>query len=170
MADAEVRVCHGCFGDAFLKREVRRNGKREECAYCGKTRLSLSLEEVANLFEYAISTHYERTPSEPTLFEQATRHGGFTGIWLRDGQPVLDLIQEIGETTEDIAEDIRDLLQSRHSTREDFEMGYETEFHSDSQYESSAVAGGELDAEWPMFEHSLKTESRYFSPHCHANA
>jgi len=55
------------------------------------------------------------------------------------------------------------LLESRHSTREDYEMGLETEFDSDSHYESRAVPRGDLDAEWLSFEHSLKTESRYFS-------
>jgi hypothetical protein len=85
------------------------------------------------------------------------------GFWLRDGQPVSDIIQEIGETTGEIAEDIRDLLESRHSTREDYEMGIETEFDSESHYEINPVGRGELDDEWSLFEHSLKTESRYFS-------
>jgi hypothetical protein len=85
------------------------------------------------------------------------------GIWVRDGQPILDLIQEIGDTTKEIAEAIRDELESCHSTREDYEMGNETEFSSESCYESSAVASGELEAKWTKFEHSLKTESRYFS-------
>ena len=158
MANAETRVCGGCFGDAFLKREITRNGQKGVCEYCGRKRNTPRLEQLADLFETAISTHYERTASEPSPMEQA-----MGDVWWRDGQPVLDLMQEIGETTKEIAEDIRDLLESRHSTREDYEMGLETEFDSDSCYESRAVPGGDLDAECRLFENSLKTESRYFS-------
>jgi hypothetical protein len=158
MANGETRVCGGCFGVVFIKREIKRNGQKDVCEYCGRTRNTLRLEELANLFETAFSTHYERTASEQSPFEQA-----MGDTWWRDGQPVLDLMQEIGETTKEIAEDIRDLLESRHSTREDYEMGLETEFDSDSYYESRAVPRGDLDAEWRLFEHSLKTESRYFS-------
>ena len=158
MANAETRVCGECLGDAFLKREITRNGQKGVCEYCGRTRNTLRLEQLADLFETAVSTHYERTASEPSPIEQA-----MGGTWWRDGQPVLDLLQEIGETTKEIAEDIRDLLESRNSTREDYKMGLETEFDSDSCYEGKAVPGGDLDAEWRLFENSLKTESRYFS-------
>lgn len=158
MANGETRVCSGCFGDAFLKREITRNGQKGVCEYCGRTRNVLRLEQVADLFETAISTHYERTASEPSPMEQA-----MGDTWWRDGQPILDIMQEIGETTKEIAEDIRDLLESRHSTREDYEMGIETEFDSDSCYESRALPRSDLDAEWHQFEHSVKTESRYFS-------
>lgn len=163
MADGEERVCHQCFGDIFLKREVRRDGEKAECAYCGKTLLTLPLKEVADLFESAIDTHYVKAPSEPSSMEQAMLHEGVMDFWYPDGQPITDLIQEIGETSKDIAGDIQDLLEARHSTREDWEMGVVTEFHSESHYESRAVAGGELDEEWPLFEHNLKTKSRYMS-------
>jgi hypothetical protein len=56
MADGEARVCHQCFEDDFLKREIRRKGSRDECSYCGKTLVTLSLEEIADLFESAIET------------------------------------------------------------------------------------------------------------------
>jgi hypothetical protein len=58
---------------------------------------------------------------------------------------------------------IQDLLEGRHSTREHWEMGVATEFHSDPHHEGRAVPGGELDEEWPLFEHQLKTTSRYMS-------
>jgi len=51
MANGETRVCGGCFGDAFIKREIKRNGQKEVCEYCGRTRNTLRLEEIADLFE-----------------------------------------------------------------------------------------------------------------------
>lgn len=158
MANGDTRVCGGCFGDVFLKRQITRDGEKGVCEYCGRTRKTLRLEQLADLFETAIGTHYERTASEPSPMEQAMRD-----TWWRDGQPILELMQEIGETTEEIAEGIRYLLESRHSTREDYEMGLETEFDSESFYEGKALPRSDLDAEWHLFEHRLKTESRYFS-------
>ncbi len=163
MADGETRVCHQCFEDEFLKREIRRNGTKDECAYCGKTLLTLPLEEIANLFESAIETHYERTPSGPSYMEESMIQHGLMDFWYPEGQPVEDLIEEIGGTSADIAGDIRSLLEDRHSTREDYEMGNATEFDSESHYEGRAIAGGELGEEWPRFEHNLKTTSRYMS-------
>ncbi|MBB5342015.1 RES domain-containing protein [Edaphobacter lichenicola] len=42
-------------------------------------------------------------------------------------------------------------------------MGNAIEFDSESHYEGRAIPGGELDEEWPHFEHNLKTKSRYMS-------
>lgn len=163
MADDGTRVCHQCFGDEFLKREIRRNGAKGECSFCGKTLVTLPLEEVADLFETAIDTHYEKTPSEPSEMEQAMMHEGLRGWWYPNGQAIGDLLEEIGECNGEVAEAIRDVLDTRHSTREDYEMGIVTEFDSEAHYEGSAVSGGELGEEWPVFEKNLKTKSRYMS-------
>lgn len=163
MAGEDTRICHQCFGDAFLKRAIRRDGKRRKCSYCGKTLVTLSLEDVADLFETAIETNFERTPSEPSEMEQALLDHDLMDCWYEDGQPVLDLVQEIGETSQEVAEDIRSTLEDRHSTREDYEMGLATEFDLESHYEERATPSGELGKEWPRFEHMLKTKSRYMS-------
>lgn len=165
MANGETRACAGCFGDTFLKREIKRNGEEGVCGYCGRSSNTLGLEELADLFKAAFDAHYQRTASEQSPFEQA-----IGSPWSRDGQPVLELMQEIGETTKEIAEDIRNLLESRHYAGEDYEMDIENEFDVNSCYESRAVPRGDLDAEWNLFEHRLKTESRVLQPHCYANA
>ena len=107
MAVGEARVCHQCFEDDFLKREIRRKGSRDECNYCGKTLVTLSLDSIADLFESAIETHYEKTPSGPSEMEQAMLNAGVMDFWYPDGQPVVDVIQEIGDTSAEIAGDIQ---------------------------------------------------------------
>jgi hypothetical protein len=163
MADDGTRVCHQCFGDEFLKKEIRKNGARDECSFCGKTLVTLPLEEVADLFESAIETHYERTPSGPSDMEQAMINEGMRDWWYPDGQAIGDLLEEMGDCNGEVAEAIRDILDTRHTTKEDYEMGNITEFHSEAHYEGSAVTGGELGEEWPVFEKNLKTKSRYMS-------
>jgi hypothetical protein len=123
----------------------------------------LDLESVADLFESVFNAHYKRTPSGPSAFEEAMLHHGLSDMWYREGQPVLDVIQEVGGCAEEVAKGIRETLDLRHSTRDAYEMGYETEFDSESHYDWRQVGSGELDAEWSVFEHSLKSESRYFS-------
>lgn len=163
MADDGTRACHQCFGDEFLKKEIRRNGSKGECSYCGRRLVTLPLEDIADFFETAIATHYERTPSEPSEMEQAMIHEGIRGWWYPDGQPIGDVLEEIGECSSEIAEAIRDTLDSRHSTREDYEMGNITEFDPEAHYEGGAISGGELGEEWSVFEKNLKTKSRYMS-------
>jgi RES domain/HEPN/RES N-terminal domain 1 len=163
MADDGTRVCHQCFGDEFLKKAIRRKGAKDECSFCGKNLVTLSLEEVADLFETAIATHYERTPSGPSDIEQAMINEGLRDWWYPDGEAIGDVLKEIGECNGEVAEAIRDVLDTRHSTKEDYEMGITTEFDSEAHYEASAVSGGELGEEWPVFEKNLKTKSRYMS-------
>jgi len=156
-------VCHECFGDSFLKEKIKANGSRGKCAYCGRVRKSAQLSFIADLFEKAFDNHFERTPSGPSDLEEAMDRHGIGRGWTREGQPVLDVLQEIGDTSEKIASDIRQVLEDRFSTHEDHEMGNETEFDSESHYETKAIVGGPFQTTWDRLEQILKSESRYFS-------
>jgi hypothetical protein len=156
-------VCHNCFGDEFLKKKINTEGKRGKCSYCGKFRIAVPIRSVADHYEKAFDDHYVRTPSGPSEFEEAMERHGIGGMWQRNGQPIMDVIQEIGDTSEEISTDIQELLEGRFITPEDYEMSYECEFHSDSCYEMKTVYGGPFQSQWNRLEEILKSESRYFS-------
>lgn len=46
--DDAVRVCHDCVGDPFLADEVKEEGARGLCSYCGETREALTLGNLAD--------------------------------------------------------------------------------------------------------------------------
>ena len=63
------RVCHGCIGDPFLAQEVKEQGMRGLCRYCGKRRKTLSLDKLAERIHEVLQERFKLTPSEPDGYE-----------------------------------------------------------------------------------------------------
>ncbi len=157
------RVCFRCIGEDFLRNRLKREGQRLLCSYCGLMRKGFSLTELAEVVESVIEEHYQRTAEEPSAYEYALQREGLSGLWFRDGEPIADVIKNLCETEQQIAEDVRKVLYRRHYDRERLEMGEEGPFDEGAHYEESGVRHGELKDQWEQFERSLKTEVRYFS-------
>jgi len=103
----DVYICHGCIGDAFLKQEVRGDGRKRKCNFCGETREPWPLDELAERVEGVIKEHFRTTPSDP-------RDEGFVYDedmdWERRGDPVADAILNIAGLEPETAEAIRKRL------------------------------------------------------------
>ena len=52
----DKRICHACIGEAYLAAEVKSSGEAGECAYCGETGPSLTIEELADGIEIALES------------------------------------------------------------------------------------------------------------------
>ncbi len=83
----------------------------------------------------------------------------------RHGEPVVWAIANAAEVDEAIATDVQQILEDRHADFEMAKVGEECEFANDSYYEERGADDIELRHEWRYFEHSLKTESRFFNKH-----
>ena len=95
-------ICHECIGDSYLSSLVSHEGQPQLCSYCEETKISMSLESVAELFHNVIETQFERTADQPDCYE-FSKMDAFGWDWVRDGQPVEELIQEVGDIKEEIA-------------------------------------------------------------------
>jgi hypothetical protein len=116
------------------------------------------------MFELGFNTHYKRTATGPTDFEEAMyRHGIRTDYWLRHGEPVVKAFASAADISTDIAKAIQVILEGRYGTREDYEMQNEIEFDPKSHYKESPSGTGEWHEMWSAFETELKESSRYFS-------
>jgi RES domain-containing protein/HEPN superfamily RES-like protein len=159
----EKLLCGGCVGEEFLKGEMK-NGDLAACSYCGKRRKTVSIKDIADDFEGAFERHFYKTSTEPNDYEYMLlkdRESAYE--FERHGEPVLDVIQKIGEVSEEIAEDILEVLEERYSDYEAEKMGEESEFDSESNYAERKTSIAELYSQWRQFQTSLQTESRYFN-------
>lgn len=147
---SENRVCASCVGETFLKSLITAEGETAECNYCNATDYSFSIEQLADKVEQAFEVHYERTNPDPEYGE-------------RDGEPAQWAIANATEVDEEIAEDIREVLEDRHYDFELIKMGEECPFSSESHYEEKSVGSGEFPYTWEYFERGLRSESRFFS-------
>src|SRR5687768_5377905 len=67
-------VCAGCLGDYALKEIVCNDATKWKCDYCGKRRLSASVDEIVEVVVRGLRMEYE-DPVENVLFDSA--EGGY---------------------------------------------------------------------------------------------
>lgn len=158
------RVCFACIGEQYLRGEIRGMGKRAKCSYCGKTRRSYSVGELAERIETTFEQHYIRTSDQPNDYQSMLLHDRESSYeWYRRGEPVTDAIMNAADIPQQAAEDIQKVLEDKHDDLELAQMGEETEFADDSHYEEKGASDEVWQEDWRSFENSLKTEARFFS-------
>ncbi len=162
--DQHKYICFECVEETYLAQLIERDGKANKCAYCGQTQTTISIKELADRIETAFEDHFIRTSDQPNFWQQSLlsdRESDYE--WDRDGQPVLDAIEEAAAIPHEAAEDVLEILGDRHSDFDSAVMGEETEFSSDAHYEEKSASAQEWHVRWRYFEQSLKTEARFFS-------
>jgi hypothetical protein len=154
----DTYICHACIGDTFLKREVRRDGRKRECHFCGKTREAWPLDELAERIQGVIEEHFRVTPSDP-------RDEGFAYDkdmdWERRGDPAADVIAEIAGLEPESAEAVRERL-SEKTYYDAFEGGYEDPFGSDTYYEEGRPDPHGFRESWEFFRQEIRSRSHFF--------
>jgi len=164
--DVEVlkmrKLCFRCVGEAFLKEEIRTQGGRGKCSYCGKTRQQYGIGAVADRVETAFEQHYQRTASEPDAIQyMMLKDRESTYDWEREGEPTVWAIQNAADIKDQAATDIQRILADRHADYDGIEP--ETEFGDEVHYEEKGTDDARWQEEWRNFERALKTEARFFS-------
>ncbi|MDO9002391.1 MAG: RES family NAD+ phosphorylase [Aquabacterium sp.] len=158
------RICFQCVGEAYLSDQMERDGAVAQCAYCQETEKTFSVGALADRIESAFEDYYILTPDEPDTWEEALMSDMESGYeWERGGEPVVDAIENAAGVPHRAAEDIQAILDDRHN---DFDLasGWEdTEFSSKTYYAKRGTRMFAWEETWCAFEHSLKTEARFFS-------
>jgi RES domain-containing protein len=158
------RLCYKCIGEEYFSNEVRLKGKSAECFYCGEDAASYTIEEITERVEVAFDQHFRRTSDQPTSWQQSWLSDKESDyIWERDGEAVVRAIANAAEIPEQAAQDIQAILDDKHADFDAAAIGEETEFCSESYYEEKGPDDQVWQEEWRHFEHSLKTEARFFS-------
>lgn len=157
-------ICHGCVGESYLSAEIERTGEEATCDYCGESESSWSIADLAVSIEKAFEDHYVRTSDQPNSWQMSLLRDRESDYeWERDGYPVLDAVEAAAEIPSGAAKDVLAILDDRHADYDHNNMGGETEFSPESYYEEKRANSAEWQQEWRWFEHSLKTEARFFS-------
>jgi hypothetical protein len=73
-------------------------------------------------------------------------------------------ILNAADVSEEIAEDIRSVLEDRHSDFDSAAMDEEGPFEEESHYAEKDAGHGEFLMLWSDFKNGLKTQARFFSP------
>src|SRR6516162_9681638 len=87
-------VCYECIGDAYLKAEIKAEGKCQPCAICGNRQCSIAFDSLCERVHQIVSEEYERTASEPdnwALYKESDYD------WEREGDQIEEILYEILE-------------------------------------------------------------------------
>jgi len=142
-----LHLCFHCVGEAYLRAEMEKEGKSEECAYCGEVRNGYALGLVAEKVEKAFEQHFVQTPIDEWDFNNPT---------------VVQTILYAADVEDLVAEDIQAILEDAHYSHDAAKAAEEWEFKKDSHYTEKGTNDVEWQQRWQSFEHALKTEARFF--------
>tara|TARA_R110000868_G_scaffold124226_3_gene328570 strand:+ start:1263 stop:2756 length:1494 start_codon:yes stop_codon:yes gene_type:complete len=161
----DLKVCHRCVGESFLRSYIEREGEVDKCGYCGREgERCIPIEELADEIGGAFERHYYRTSDQPDEFESMLlRDRESSYDWDRHGEPVLSAIADAASIEDDIAQDVLNLLEDQYSDLEMAQMGEECEFAAESCYEWKDANDYEFASEFAAIERSLKSEARFFN-------
>lgn len=164
------RICANCVGETHLRHLIIEDGLVATCNYClGDDESCIDLESLATHVEEAFQRHYYRTSDQPDIYESMLlRDKESSYDWDRHGEPVRDIVAEAASVVDDVAGDIAEILEDRHSDLDSAQIGEECEFDADSRYEWKDARDHEFAVEWQTIERSLKSESRFFNQRAEA--
>ncbi len=162
--DLERTICGECVGDTYMSVQIDKSGAEATCEFCNKDTACMTLGELADHVEAAISLHYRLTSDQPDGFEHAMLADKESGyVWERSGYPLADLLNDMLSLPEAAAEAVLDILADEHFDWDDAKAGEENPFDRDAHYAPVRVSDMDLQYGWQEIEASLKSRSRFFN-------
>lgn len=160
----QKNICHECVGDEFLKTQIRKEGKRHNCAYCNKSRKAVSLKWLAEAVHETIEQHFSVTPDQPSELEYSLlRNKELRYGWDRRGDPVNSIIQDIAKIDETIASDVQGYLSDEYDHGSTKDYGEEDPFGDEVHYEESGSDDQRFQESWNIFRQEVTSRARFFS-------
>ncbi|MBV9265612.1 MAG: RES domain-containing protein [Acidobacteriaceae bacterium] len=150
------RLCSHCISERFLRRTVENNGIKETCLYCEQQGNTISIKELSDLVQEVLQDFYTWIESLSTEENKIVR-----ATW---GQPIGDVINDLVGAGNAVAEDIRQVLEQRQTDDRD-QWDFEgAPFNPHARYAKNRPPdANELELSWRLYEHRLKTQTRYFN-------
>ncbi|MFP5438838.1 MAG: RES domain-containing protein [Bacteroidia bacterium] len=158
--EEEKYICYNCVGENYLKLEIEREGEIVTCSYCSSEEFyGYSLTEFADRIDTAFEQHYILSPVSPP--ENVPYY--LQPDWEPEGSPVSIAILDAADVSEEIADDVREILERKHYDHESAIYGQQNQFEEDSVYDEKKINDIEWQEQWAEFEDTLKSRNRYFN-------
>lgn len=153
-------ICHACIGDQFLSNETKKRQPPNPCTYCGTSRPSISLVDLAIRIHEIIEEHFRVTPSFPDSFDEYLSYNN--GSWERRGDPVDHIIAELAGLDQCPTSDLISLLSDEHSSRA-IRDGEDDPYGPEALYEERKPSDWGFRLTWAEFVREIRSRSRFFS-------
>ncbi|MGO7347827.1 RES domain-containing protein [Rhizobium ruizarguesonis] len=144
-----MNICYKCIGDEYLQDEIKSEGKRRACSFCGKVRKSFRVGELSERIQSVIEENYRPHQDE---------YGADSG------EPIVHLIANLAGVDESIAEAVRADLSSGTAYLA-YKNGETDPFSSETCYVERKTDTYDYQETWRFFRNEISRRSRYFSEH-----
>lgn len=148
------RVCFECIGEPALRQKIECGGLLEECSYCQQTNATWLISEIAERVVDVLETCFRRRDEIDPIWSDVEI--------LREPQTLQDLITDWFAGEASVPDDILFVLAGRDAGDDSTDEEEDGPFCRECLYLRCPI-GREIDKQWSDFEHSLKTEARYFN-------
>lgn len=152
-------VCHKCVGDLVMKAEIQKVGRVHACHFCGRSRKSIRLRDLADRVDDVYRQIVVMAEETPVFDDDSDRVR-----WEADGENPKDIVRDMLECEEDLAEAVVGRLSKKHEWS--VHRDGETDWYDDSSfvYEIHIPRDPQFRETWNDFCESVKHHRRFFNP------
>lgn len=155
------KVCTNCIGEDFLRHEVIQDNDVGDCDYCNLTKIpTIKLSDLAERVNSVLNEHFHMTSPDPEGIDLLAAKYGH---WEQPGEPVTETIMNLIDSSESLAEDIRNYLSDRYDPAGEDALIDACPYADDSYYEESKIDTYDFQESWSSFRHEILSRSRFFN-------
>lgn len=163
MAPTTNKVCSSCIGEEYLRHQINDAGVVGQCKYCQSSQNpTINFDDLAEQVHSVLEEHFQMTSPEPEGASDLL--AAKFGHWEQSGEPVTYAIMNLIDSSEDLAEDIRDYLSEKYDPYGKDAMFDPCAYDSDTHYEESKIDTYEFQESWSSFRKEVLSRSRFFNP------
>ncbi len=154
-------ACASCIGEDYLHEQIMQDGVVGHCDYCqSEENPTIELDELAEQIHSVLGEHFYMTSPDPEGVDLLLAKEGW---WEQPGEPVTYVIAGLIDSSEELAEAIRECLSGKYDSWGKDAMIDPCPYADDSQYEGRAINTYEFQESWTSFRHEILSRSRFFN-------
>ena len=145
-----------------MRGQIMQSGEVACCDFCGlELRPTIELDELAEQVHSVLKKHFFMTSPEPEdiIHIEAAKEG----YWEQPGDLVTDVIIGLIDSSEKLAESVRECLSDKYDPWGKDAMIDPCPYASDSQYEGRAIGAYKFQESWSSFRQEILFRSRFFN-------
>ena len=155
------KVCADCIGESYLREQIMQNGGVGHCDYCqSKENPTIDLDDLAEQVHAVLGENFYMTSPDPEGIDLLAAKEGY---WEQPGEPVTDVIMNLIDSSEELAEAVREYLSDQYDPWGKDAIVDPCPYASDSQHEERAIDTYEFQESWTSFRREILSRSRFFN-------
>jgi hypothetical protein len=157
-SESEKYVCSACIGDYVLQAEILAGGAERCCSYCEENGVAVAIEQVSDRVDEVYGALVGEAEAMPHFPNDSDRVE-----YRQSGSTPSEIVTEMLECDEDIANDVVEELSSRHSYRAMKDGDIDRFDDSNDIFEIAIPRSPEIKETWASFCQSIKHDRRFFN-------